>query len=79
MRLWADLRHLPRTIWLLSGATLVNRVGTMVLPFLTLYLTQSLGRYGKLVSLVAPALEQAFIHLPRFCERLLDLFALVYL
>lgn len=33
---------LPREVWLLSAATLVNRAGTMVLPFLTLYFTQRL-------------------------------------
>ncbi|HEV2843775.1 MAG TPA: MFS transporter [Thermoanaerobaculia bacterium] len=31
---------LSRPVWLLSLATLVNRAGTMVLPFLALYLTQ---------------------------------------
>ncbi len=31
---------LPRPVWLLAAATLVNRSGTMVLPFLTLFLTQ---------------------------------------
>lgn len=30
---------LPRAVWLLSGITLIHRSGTMVLPFLTLYLT----------------------------------------
>lgn len=34
---------LPREVWLLSAATLVNRAGTMVLPFFTLYFTQQLG------------------------------------
>jgi len=33
---------LPREVWLLSGALLVNRAGTMVLPFLSLYLTRDL-------------------------------------
>ncbi|WP_044174835.1 MFS transporter [Flectobacillus major] len=33
---------LPKTVWLLSGVMFVNRSGTMVLPFLTLYLTQKL-------------------------------------
>ncbi|MBD3870882.1 MAG: MFS transporter [Acidobacteria bacterium] len=33
---------LPREIWLLAGALLVNRAGTMVLPFLSLYLTRDL-------------------------------------
>ena len=34
---------LPREVWYLSLALFVNRVGTMVLPFLTLYLTEELN------------------------------------
>jgi MFS family permease len=34
---------LSRDIWLLSLVTLINRTGTMVIPFLTVYLTQELG------------------------------------
>jgi len=34
---------LPRDVWLLAGAMLINRSGTMVLPFLGLYLTHELG------------------------------------
>ena len=34
---------IPRTIWLLAGANLVNRAGGMVVPFLTLYFTTRLG------------------------------------
>ncbi|HYN22633.1 MAG TPA: MFS transporter [Thermoanaerobaculia bacterium] len=34
---------LSRAVWLLALATLVNRSGTMVLPFLVLYLTQKQG------------------------------------
>lgn len=32
-------KGLPRSIWWLSAVMLVNRAGTMVIPFLTLYLT----------------------------------------
>jgi MFS family permease len=42
MKLWDSLRSLPRATWLLFISTLVNRAGTMVLPFLVLYLTRSL-------------------------------------
>jgi MFS family permease len=42
MSLIAALRGLPREIWVLFVATLVNRAGTMALPFLTLYCTQGL-------------------------------------
>lgn len=34
---------LPREVWILAGAMLVNRSGTMVLPFMSLYLTRVLG------------------------------------
>jgi predicted MFS family arabinose efflux permease len=40
---WGQLRGLPRPVWLLFSAILINRAGTMVLPFLVLYLTRSLG------------------------------------
>jgi predicted MFS family arabinose efflux permease len=43
MNPWRGLKNLPREVWLLSAATLVNRAGTMVLPFLVLYLTRTLG------------------------------------
>ncbi len=34
---------LPRDVWLLSAMLVVNRAGSMVLPFLSLYLTQVRG------------------------------------
>jgi MFS family permease len=40
---WSDLAGLPRDSWLLALATLVNRAGTMVIPFLALYFTSTLG------------------------------------
>jgi MFS family permease len=43
MNIWKSLRGLPRDIWVLSLASLINRAGTMVLPFLVLYLTRELG------------------------------------
>jgi hypothetical protein len=43
LRHWKDLRHLPRGIWVLFATTLTNRAGSMVMPFLVLYLTRSLG------------------------------------
>lgn len=45
---------LSRDIWLLSIVTLINRAGTMVIPFLTVYLTQelqfSMGQAGIAMS-----------------------------
>lgn len=40
MNPWRDLKGLPRGVWVLFFATLVNRAGTMALPFLVLYLTR---------------------------------------
>ena len=39
----AAFSGLPRDIWLLSAVLMVNRAGTMVLPFISLYLTQEKG------------------------------------
>jgi predicted MFS family arabinose efflux permease len=43
INIWRSLKGLPRDVWILAVATLINRSGTMVLPFLVLYLTQDLG------------------------------------
>ena len=43
VKAWRNLRALPRGVWVLFATTLVNRAGTMVLPFLILYLTRELG------------------------------------
>ncbi|CAM1343932.1 MDR family MFS transporter [Tenacibaculum amylolyticum] len=39
----ATFEGLSKEVWWLSLITLINRAGTMVIPFLSLYLTQSLG------------------------------------
>ena len=43
MNPWRRLIALPREVWVLFAATLINRAGTMALPFLVLYLTQREG------------------------------------
>lgn len=43
INIWRSLKGLPQDIWVLALASLINRVGTMVLPFLVLYLTRDLG------------------------------------
>jgi MFS family permease len=43
MNPWRGLKNLPREMWILSAATLLNRSGTMVLAFLVLYVTHTLG------------------------------------
>lgn len=48
-------RGLSPSVWLLSGVMLINRCGTMVLPYLTLYMTQQLrftvGQAGIVMAL----------------------------
>jgi predicted MFS family arabinose efflux permease len=40
---WRGLGVMPREVWVLATATIVNKAGSMVLAFLVLYLTRSLG------------------------------------
>jgi MFS family permease len=42
MKFWEQMRGMPREVWILFITTLINRLGTMVLPFLVLYLTREL-------------------------------------
>jgi MFS family permease len=62
---WSDLAGLPRDSWTLALAQLVNRMGTMVLPFLTLHFTDNLhlskaaaggalAVYGIVALIIAP-------------------------
>ena len=39
---YSGLKNIPKNIWILSAATLINRAGTMVLPFIALYARQEL-------------------------------------
>lgn len=43
MNPWRGLKNIPHNIWILAFATLINRSGTMVLPFLALYMTSDFG------------------------------------
>jgi MFS family permease len=40
MNPWRGLKQLPKEMWIIFFTTLINRSGTMVLPFLVLYLTE---------------------------------------
>lgn len=42
MNPWKGLKDLPKESWIIAFAILINRMGTMVLPFLVIYLTSSL-------------------------------------
>jgi MFS family permease len=43
MNPWKGLKGLPHDMWALFFTSLINRSGTMVIPFLALYLTQKIG------------------------------------
>jgi MFS family permease len=65
---------LPREAWLLAFALFVNRAGTMVMPFLTLYLTSRLGMSeaaaGRMISVYGVgAICGAYLS-GRLCERI---------
>ncbi|MGH9367008.1 MAG: MDR family MFS transporter [Thermoanaerobaculia bacterium] len=49
---WRGLSGLPREVWVLFAATLVNKAGSMVLPFFVLYLTREAGLSVQTASLV---------------------------
>ena len=73
MSLRADLRALPRAVWVQCVATFVNRAGTMVLPFLLLYLTRDLGlspsTAGALVALYGATALVTAPFAGRLCDR----------
>ena len=52
MNPWRGLKNIPRSVWLLALATLINRSGTMVLPFLVIYMTRKIGVSIGLAGLV---------------------------
>lgn len=43
MNPWKGLKGLPHDMWALFFTSLINRSGTMVIPFLALYLTKKIG------------------------------------
>jgi MFS family permease len=64
---------LSRTVWLLSVASLVNRSGTMVMPFLTLYLISKRGftttQAGEVLGLYGVAATAASYTGGWLCDR----------
>ncbi len=49
---WKGVKGLSRDLWVIYAATLINRSGTMVLPFLALYLTTQLHEDAATAGLV---------------------------
>ncbi len=74
MNPWRGLGALPREIWFLCLAILINRAGTMVLPFLTLYLTLDKKLPAKTAALTITAYGIAAIIVAPLSGRLSDRF-----
>lgn len=43
MNPYHGLKNIPKNVWILAFATLINRAGTMVMPFLAIYLIKEVG------------------------------------
>lgn len=52
MNPWKGVKGLSRDLWVIYSATLINRSGTMVLPFLALYLTTQLHQNASTAGLI---------------------------
>ena len=61
MNPWRGLGRLPRELWVLFIATLVNRAGTMALPFLTLYVTRGLGLTAGRAAYIGGCASSSFL------------------
>jgi len=72
MNLWRSLAGLPRDLWLFSFATLINRLGTMAVAFLVLYLTRQLGFSAERAGLVLGIYGAAAIVAAPISGRLAD-------
>lgn len=69
---WRGLGALPRKIWIHFAATLVNRMGTMAIPFLVLYLTKHAGFTAEHAGLVLSVYGAASLVVSPFLGRLAD-------
>jgi len=68
------LRQLPAGLWLVAAATLINRAGTMVQPFLVLYLTKSVGMGAELAGAMVAVWGIGSLVSAPIAGRLCDLF-----
>jgi len=70
---WRGLAGLPQAVWVIFGVTLVNRMGTMVLPFFVIYLTRRIGLTAEQAGLVLVCYGAgAFLTAPlagKLCDR----------
>jgi MFS family permease len=69
---WRGLGALPRKIWIHFAATLVNRMGTMAIPFLVLYLTRHAGFTAEHAGLILSLYGAGSLVVSPFLGRLAD-------
>ena len=69
---WRGLGALPRKIWIHFAATLVNRMGTMAIPFLVLYLTKDAGFTAERAGLILSLYGAGSLVVSPFLGRLAD-------
>lgn len=74
---WRGLGDLPRPLWILFFASLVNRAGTMVLPFLALYVTEGLDLPASRAALLLAVYGVSSLFAAPVGGRLCDLFGSV--
>src|SRR6187431_1784432 len=72
MNVFRQLRALPYAVRVLFVATLINRSGTMVLPYLALYIAQGLGAGSEAAGTVLASYGLGAIVAPAFAGRLVD-------
>jgi predicted MFS family arabinose efflux permease len=72
MNVFRQLRALPRVVRVLFAATLINRAGTMVLPYLALYITEGLRMDAETAGTVLAAYGVGAIVAPFVAGRLVD-------
>ena len=78
MNVLRQLRELPRTVRVLFVATLINRCGTMVLPYLALYVTRGLGAGAEAAGTVLSAYGLGAIVAPTLAGWLVDRFGALW-
>ncbi len=72
MNPWQGLNKLPKDLWLLCTASLINRTGTMVLPFLAIYLTRGVDISTSYAGLIITAYGFGALITAPFVGRLSD-------
>jgi predicted MFS family arabinose efflux permease len=69
---WRGLGGLPSQVWILFAASVVNKAGTMVLPFFVIYLTRELGFSAQQASLYVLLYGAGALVAAPFAGRLAD-------